>query len=782
MLKVYDDLGEQDEIFFSLVKSKDKSKLIDNLIISSNSYNPSLLNVEGDSPLIVACKFKKWINAFTLLDYYDEKAIPGFINSLGYSAIYYVYNSSNLTNRLLKYESVKSTLSHIFPDGNSLLTLFLLNKNTSNISSIINLFTIDLLNHRNNDGKTALIIAAEMEQYPVCYELLVKGVTTSFYDNNGKSVIMYLLDNILEENRKNKFDLCLIIIEGIFSIKSHVENVEPFKIYQKDDFSSIVNIHTEVKSSYGVMKFAIEKNTGNHKIIKKYIDSCEFVSIDLIKEVVYIQQLNKSSQESIIKIEGIYIDEFGFLNVVFEPLSITLDFYFDILNRYPNLEGWKATKNAKITKIFNELSDSLKLIHENGINHNDIKLNNIMFDYKGNLKIIDFGISDFIGFASYNDVVNNYMCTSHVKAPDYGCQISLNIVEEINLTEYRILKSYFYKSSRKSYTSDIYSLGVSIIQGILKKYNKYVSMKGNIYKVLKYKNQSRNDELKTLNIIKIDDKTSEILKSFSFYDKLLMMIDINGNNRINRTCYDINPTIYVKGDNKIINNFVHYSPEQIKNQKYEMFFADSIFLKYFKNSIKVKKSINRFKILEIFEKILAETSMNISIDVYYNTLYNLINYEGNESIEIVFISYLYIFSSIFEWEIRKIEFFSVIFNIDLDFLMKSTKLMIISLLPSIRIIPFVLLVQKIVIKFQLNGINNEIIYKIEEILFKNLLIYLSGDEDKLIDENIYIWDFIQLITHFNLNSISSESGGLELRFFDNSILKLVEKFNLLELK
>ena len=43
--------------------------------------------------------------------------------------------------------------------------------------------------------------------------------------------------------------------------------------------------------------------------------------------------------------------------------------------------------------IFSEVLDGVEYLHHNGILFRDIKLENILFDYKGKIKITDFGLS-----------------------------------------------------------------------------------------------------------------------------------------------------------------------------------------------------------------------------------------------------------------------------------------------------------------------------------------------------------------------------------------------------
>lgn len=761
------------ESLFTLVKTKDKNKLIRTLSNNSNLYNPSEVDENGETPLIVACKHKRWVNAFTLLDFYSEDTNPGLIDKSGFSAFYYAASNVNLTERLLRLKSVIKTLTHIFPNGNSSLIHLLLNKCIPNIEICIDNLDINSLDHVNSDGKTAIIIAAEISEYAICKKLLSKNITLSFYDNNGMSIESY----ITSKNERENIELYFSMIDGINKPHNYKKrkNEKEFIIYSNDNFKIIKDIN-DGSGTYGSTKWIIDKS-GNHKIIKffKRYKGSKLIPDDVIKELIYTKKMNEKDN-STVSLDGIYMDSDNNLHLVFEPLFSTLNNYFTMLYHYnPKTPEEIKIKESRMVSIFENLDKILISIHSNGICHNDIKPVNLMYDYCGNLKIIDFGISDFLGFCPYKGIIDNYIATSYIKAPDYGKKTRVNIMVEINPKEskHKAESSFIYNASRKSFTSDIYSAGITMIQGILGRTDRFISINGTIYKELisdsmvKNKNVQRDE----LNFVKINDELLAKLTVYPFFNKLVNMINIDGNLRINRLSLDVHPTICPDSNNKLINRFISYNRDELRTQKYEMFYADRIFDNYKNSFVVLSPSIKRNECIDTFKRIIKLSNGKISIDSYYNALYNSINYSGSENIQIVCIAYLYLFSAIFEWKIRDVEAISIEFDIPSYILVGAINSLIMEFLPNVKIIPFVLIVQKIIILLQMSSTEDNIILNLEELLFEKLYIYLSGDPDVIVTDKVYIWDLVQSFSHLTLPSLPFEPS-----YKNNTILTVFSKF------
>lgn len=759
---------------FQLAKSNDKSKLKNALLSPEYKYNPGEVNENGETALIVACKCKRWANAFTLLDHFGEQTLPFITDKNGFNAIYYV-EAINLIDRLLVYQKEISDLSRVYNNGESLLTKLIIDGKIAQCEKIIRFISLENLNHVNNNGKTALILACEFSHYNIAYELINKGVSLTFYDHNGYSALSYLLNKKEDLYTKEKLDLCFMFVD---KGKPNQQNISTnqFTVYETGRFTSITKLPDSISGNYGKMKWAIDSVTGEHKILKCYRSYIKLLTEDVIKEIVFIRKLNETVNE-VIKIDGIYIDNEENVHIVLKPLTMTLYDYFKLISYYP------IPQNLRIIDIFNKLENIIEKIHSNGIVHNDLKLENIMFDYDGNIVVLDLGIADFIGISPYRHVIENYLTTSYIKAPDSGEEIKVTIVDEINKNidddkvespkknkQYKETKSFTYKSTRKSYSSDIYSFGVSMIQGILKKNARFISINDSIYRVLKIDNDSSiKKENDRIVIEKILDDDLVKLKSFPFYNNLIRMINIDGNTRIKRNSNFNNPTTYKKSSNNLINRSIHYTPHEIKNKLHELVYMDKIHEVYSNSTLIMDPSENRNEYVTIFEKILSKINNRISMDTYLNALYNSINYKGNEDTIIISLSYFYIYSYIFEWYFVGIDVFASLFDISEHILIGKINSTIISLIPTITFIPFNMLIGKMIVSLQIDNCDSDNITKIETIIYDNFIDYLCNKSKK---ETIYIWDFIQCFVFSNLSGLT-----IEANFKDDNSLNIFSRFN-----
>ena len=109
------------------------------------------------------------------------------------------------------------------------------------------------------------------------------------------------------------------------------------------------------------------------------------------KEAAYIEReisiLKKLNHYNTIKLYNIIQSEnFIFLIQEYVPNG-------ELLNFLENSENINLTE-SQICKIYQQIISGIEYLHEVGIAHRDLKLENILLNYKNDIKIIDFGLSN----------------------------------------------------------------------------------------------------------------------------------------------------------------------------------------------------------------------------------------------------------------------------------------------------------------------------------------------------------------------------------------------------
>lgn len=117
--------------------------------------------------------------------------------------------------------------------------------------------------------------------------------------------------------------------------------------------------------------------------------------------------------------------------------------------------------------LFYQLILAFYNIHGLGVIHNDIKLGNLMIN-NGDIRIIDFGLSEYLGVGPSTDLASGYIANPYYIAPD---------------TKEQELFGYL-PNNRKSYASDMYSIGVTLVHAVLKRIVQLKVVGDNIHEVI----------------------------------------------------------------------------------------------------------------------------------------------------------------------------------------------------------------------------------------------------------------------------------------------------------
>jgi serine/threonine protein kinase len=207
------------------------------------------------------------------------------------------------------------------------------------------------------------------------------------------------------------------------------------------------------EGKYGIILHGIDKKTGKDVVLKKmkrYVKN-EIIRSDIIKEIAFLQLLNKYPQTMAVTFYGVaFTEDYEDMYLVLESLEKSL---------------WDIKSNIspqQIKIILYQIINAFYFIHGLGIIHNDIKLGNVMIK-NNHIRIIDFGISEFLSVGPAAELISDYMCTEQTKAPDSIDQLNYGYIP----------------TNRKSYVSDMFSIGCSIIHLVTKEKTKKVIVVNN---------------------------------------------------------------------------------------------------------------------------------------------------------------------------------------------------------------------------------------------------------------------------------------------------------------
>lgn len=180
------------------------------------------------------------------------------------------------------------------------------------------------------------------------------------------------------------------------------------------------------EGSYGKVKLAKEKTTGELVAIKyiKKLKINDETEINRIRREIKI--MSKLNHPNIINVLEVFENK--------ERIILVLDCGTEgELYDYINKRGKLTEKDAR--RIFRQIVAAVNYCHQNGVVHRDLKLENIVLDENGNVKIADFGLSNFY---SLTNLLSTY-CGSPLYAspeivnghPYYGPEVdcwSLGVV------------------------------------------------------------------------------------------------------------------------------------------------------------------------------------------------------------------------------------------------------------------------------------------------------------------------------------------------------------------
>lgn len=148
------------------------------------------------------------------------------------------------------------------------------------------------------------------------------------------------------------------------------------------------------------------------KVQKAQKDDSE-VAIKIVEKQMIKEYYGKTNYE---ELEILKIVDHPNLIKLIEIVETDTTYYIvtellkSVLFDYLEFSGFISEIEAKV--LFQQIVLPIKYLHEKKICHRDLKLENLMFDSEGNLKLLDFGFSKFFN--------PEQLCSSYCGSPDYA--------------------------------------------------------------------------------------------------------------------------------------------------------------------------------------------------------------------------------------------------------------------------------------------------------------------------------------------------------------------------
>lgn len=329
-----------------------------------------------------------------------------------------------------------------------------------------------------------LLVAAFYRSEKICDMCIEQNIGLEFKDENRSTPFTYLsyrgmdhqLHKYLDKMEGKKNFLLMKASNGlspVFVMRSRDGTIvdklwniscEPspnldFRVYTMDEFETVHYLKRKsstnsMRGVYGDVIHVIHKTTGIQMAIKKYREVDNWIDDSAAREITLIRMINRITEGICAKIYGIVLHN-DKINLVQEYLPENLSMVFPIIN------GTSPERKPAIVKeLYLELFQLVDRLNGLGIGHNDCKPENIMMDYTGKIKLVDFGLSHFYGIMPPLICLSNSMVTEHYKPPDAD-------------KEHHLYDGRFHKT--KTYKIDSYGIGVCILNNEFRtSYNYYM--------------------------------------------------------------------------------------------------------------------------------------------------------------------------------------------------------------------------------------------------------------------------------------------------------------------
>lgn len=379
------------------------------------------------------------------------------------------------------------------------------------------------INHVDLRGNSVMTYAMKQKQDLLCLEIIQNGYNRFDLEINGSSLNKYAKDSPYLAKT-------FVRMTELHATPTNV--ISRFQFFEPYEFESLKKIGS---GGNGVVFVSKNKEDGKYYALKREFDDPENITNFVTKEIMISRTLNKN-HNIVPMVYGIYRDKHDQRYIVMDLLVEDLKSWF---KKY---EGIKLElKRDLFIKMFRKIFSIVHDFHSLGFFHSDLKPENIMIDQHGEVKIIDFGLTDYLGLT----VKTSFLCTYAYKAPD-------DSKEKYN---YYLNGRMIRKASEKcivTYSTDVFSVAVIILNAVLES-------KG--YQLLFWKNDifyyERKNTSNQLNVSRMSKDMEQKIEKFSPHLMDLLLKCFHTDSEIRYSCKEALQHPFFGSNSKCVSNYYH---------------------------------------------------------------------------------------------------------------------------------------------------------------------------------------------------------------------------------
>jgi serine/threonine protein kinase len=233
-------------------------------------------------------------------------------------------------------------------------------------------------------------------------------------------------------------DMNAIKLHMVFSGELPTRMDPGFRVFDESEFDRI-DYDEDPYGSYGRILEYVHRETKEIVAVKEYTTEENAVMDESIaKEIKFLMKVGDSVAP---RLYGVIIKN-GIVNPVMERFRYSL---VEVSYMFQWLDDENKHKFYKF--IYGSVLDCIHWVNRIGINHNDVKSNNIMLDDAGNFRLVDFGIADDFGLYPSTSLTNSVKTTRHIRSAD---------LNTVHLMQKTVIK---YTGSFRTLNTDVHALG-----------------------------------------------------------------------------------------------------------------------------------------------------------------------------------------------------------------------------------------------------------------------------------------------------------------------------------